>query len=250
MTDTSSSSKAVYNAVPLLEPLLDSSEQAKQQPEETLAQQQAQAELSTLSSAQQQQQQPQPPHRSTAPFVFGVAIGMLCYCLVDSNWVPSLHLPNILVNSLATALLWSTITSAMAYGIFWSAWMVWETATGSSSSADDEEEEQDVGTFQYEDEDDSLAANHQEFFEHMEYYFTLGVFLGFCAACTIDVILFGIPLVGILSMVLVAFLWTLVMLKVAPSTTTTSSTSTEKQQPPSLPQQQSRGGTQLPMMVV
>lgn len=134
---------------------------------------------------------------SLKPFVFGMIVGFACYCLVDSRVVPNLDFRNVLLNSLATALLWSTITSLLAYGIFWATWMLLERQ--------ETREEENNNLFQ-----------SQEFFEQVEYYFTLGVFLGFCTACTVDVILFGIPFLGVMSMVFVAFLWTLVMLKVAP----------------------------------
>ena len=130
-------------------------------------------------------------------FFSGMLLGFFCYCLVDSDLIPSLRLEHVFANSMATALLWSSITSIIAYGVFWFSWSMMEQ-------------------HYYQSNNKNEKPKNDTLFEHMEYYYTLGVFLGFCMACTIDVILFGIPLVGVLSMVAVATMWTWVMIKVAP----------------------------------
>uniref|UniRef100_A0A7S2Y222 Transmembrane protein n=1 Tax=Entomoneis paludosa TaxID=265537 RepID=A0A7S2Y222_9STRA len=203
-TSETSSNKAIYTAVPLLPRDNDDLDESHTTAavEQLLPQEHIHQDHEEEADAVTTQK------HSLKPFFFGMMIGLACYCLVDSNLIPSFQLQNVLVNSLATALMWSTITSALAYGIFWSVWTVMERSVSEGS-----------------------ILENQDFFEHMEYYFTLGVFLGFCTACTVDVILFGIPLLGVMSMVLVAFLWTLVMLNVAP------------------PQQRSKG-TVLPMVIV
>mmetsp|Transcript_2571 Transcript_2571/g.3437 ORF Transcript_2571/g.3437 Transcript_2571/m.3437 type:complete len:189 (-) Transcript_2571:123-689(-) len=174
MTSSTSTDKAIYIAVPLL---------TNEEKNTDAIAAEEQLEASSL-------EEKSPQSHCYKPFLFGVLIGLACYCLVDSHLIPSFKLSNVLANSMATALTWSIVTSALAYSIFWGGWVV--LGLKNSVSAD------------------------QDFFEHMEYYFTLGVFLGFCVACTIDVVMFGIPLLGIMAMVGVAMMWTFAMLKVAP----------------------------------
>lgn len=47
--------------------------------------------------------------------------------------------------------------------------------------------------------------------EHLEYFFALGVFAGFCTACTITDVRYGLPLSSILMTFVVACAWALLM---------------------------------------
>jgi hypothetical protein len=56
--------------------------------------------------------------------------------------------------------------------------------------------------------------------ERLEYYFAMGVFLGFCAACTITDVVFGLPMRSILVTLTVAFAWALLMMTCATNNST------------------------------
>jgi hypothetical protein len=73
-----------------------------------------------------------------------------------------------------------------------------------------------------------------DFLEYCEYYNAFGFFLVIVVACIINVILAGIPLWGVMSVILETAFWTLVMFKVA--------------QPSAMILQHKRAGTILPQI--
>lgn len=85
------------------------------------------------------------------------------------------------------ALAWSTITGVSAYSIF--------------------------ATAHY-----YVLCTPGAFWERLEYYFALGVFLGFCAACTVTDVRFGLPMSSILLTLAVAIVWTMLMMAFAANT--------------------------------
>jgi hypothetical protein len=79
--------------------------------------------------------------------------------------------------------------------------------------------------------------------ERLEYYFAMGVFLGFCAACTATDVMFGLPLRSILLTLTVALAWALLMMTCATNLSTDDDDST-------LPRRHRSKGTVLPMVMV
>lgn len=89
------------------------------------------------------------------------------------------------------ALLWSTVTSTVSYCFFGAFWCALRKSYQES-------------TFY------RTLSNHN-FLADIEYYFAVGVFIGFCFACTISDILYGLPWIGICLTVAVACVWTGIM---------------------------------------
>ena len=119
------------------------------------------------------------------------------------------------------SLAWSSLTSVAAYlffGIFWSA----------------------VLYFHQESVHFDELSSDAFMVDVLEYHYALGVFLGFCLACTVTDVLHGMPWFSVLSTLFIALLWAKLMMWFASKTSSTSSTA-----PPAL-----RKGTNLPMMVV
>jgi hypothetical protein len=97
------------------------------------------------------------------------------------------HFASIFGYSLA----WSCFTSIASYGIF----TALLSCLPSSSSLPNA----------------NASTSQDRRVRSMEYSFALGVFLGFCAACTVTDVLLGMPLKNILLTVTVAAAWALVM---------------------------------------
>ena len=76
--------------------------------------------------------------------------------------------------------------------------------------------------------------------ERLEYCFALGVFLGFCMACTVTDIQFGLPMSSVFLTLAVAIVWTVFMMAFAAS----SPDQVETKRP------SSTKGTVLPMVMV
>ena len=129
-------------------------------------------------------------HR-TAPFLSGSLIGVI-FSLLGFRILLTHQGSGTYMNIFLFALIWSTVTSTVAYFVFGSVW----------SYLMDKYRDIPLLYNSFTDED---------FLADMEYYFALGVFIGFCAACTVSDIIYGLPWTGVILTVLVAFLWTLVM---------------------------------------
>jgi hypothetical protein len=84
------------------------------------------------------------------------------------------------------ALVWSSITGIVAYMIF-------------------------MATHYY------ALDTPYALWERLEYFFAMGVFLGFCAACTVTDVKIGLPLSSILLTLAVAIVWTMLMMAFAVS---------------------------------
>ena len=126
----------------------------------------------------------------TAPFLSGASIGVV-FSLIGFHLLLQYHSYEC-TNIFVFALIWSTVTSTVAYVLFGLGWSylmyVYQQVPRVYTSLMDE-----------------------DFLADIEYYFALGAFIGFCGACTVSDIVYGLPWVGVALTVVVAFLWTLVM---------------------------------------
>lgn len=101
------------------------------------------------------------------------------------------------------ALSWSCLTSLSAYLLFY-AW-----------------------TADYEEVNAKKTHKEDEHLHIQEFYYAIGVFLGFCLACTVTDIVIGMPLSSVGLTILVAIAWSFVMLKCAKQQQTSQPTTTE-----------------------
>ncbi|KAL7558328.1 hypothetical protein ACA910_019358 [Epithemia clementina (nom. ined.)] len=90
------------------------------------------------------------------------------------------------------SLSWSLVTSTTACALFGMAWSCLKSI--------------------YRDMPKVYASLDEEDFQsNMQFYYVLGVFMGFCSVCTINDIVYGIPWTGIALTVAVTVVWTLVV---------------------------------------
>lgn len=130
------------------------------------------------------QETPSPALSLPLYFVFGATLG-----IVFSGVGFYVHQVLVKESLFLFAISWSIFTSSSAYLLF--------HATAHLSGEVDEPDLSD---------DDWQAA---------EYYYALGVFLGFCLTCTAVDIVIGMPLVSIGLTLVVAVVWSGVMMKCA-----------------------------------
>ncbi|KAL7565518.1 hypothetical protein ACA910_012252 [Epithemia clementina (nom. ined.)] len=182
---SSSSSKAVYMAVPLLPKDKDASTAA------AAAEQETSSSLSSSSSSSFFCLAPSCLH-----FLAGSNMGIVCYYAVHALVLPSLpHMTNPLADSAFSALIWSAITTVVAYTLWFGFILVFRSCQSSRAVVQD-------------DEDEDAEAS---FWDEMEYYYALGVFLGFSAACIISLAMAGVPSIFLMAVIFSAFLWTRIM---------------------------------------
>eukprot|EP00527_Entomoneis_sp_CCMP2396_P002183 CAMPEP_0198144782 /NCGR_PEP_ID=MMETSP1443-20131203/18644_1 /TAXON_ID=186043 /ORGANISM="Entomoneis sp., Strain CCMP2396" /LENGTH=188 /DNA_ID=CAMNT_0043808245 /DNA_START=91 /DNA_END=657 /DNA_ORIENTATION=- len=147
-----------------------------------------------------------------APFLAGSVIGAI-FSILGFRVLINHQGDDSYKNIFLFAFLWSTVTSAFAYvvfGILWSALLK-----------------------KYQDTELQRSLADYEFLADIEYYFALGVFIGFCFVCTVSDVFYGLPWVGVTLTIFVACLWTMVMTWFASRT-----------------HEEQRNGTELPSVVV
>ncbi|KAL7558326.1 hypothetical protein ACA910_019356 [Epithemia clementina (nom. ined.)] len=125
------------------------------------------------------------------PFLSGASIGVL-FSVLGFRILLAYQGDNSYKNIFLFALIWSTVTSTAAYAVFGMAWSYMMSVYSEIPQV-------------------YASLVDEDFLADMEYYFALGVFIGFCAACTVSDIIYGLPWTGVMLTVAVAFLWTLVM---------------------------------------
>ena len=105
-------------------------------------------------------------------------MGLVCYVAVGAFILPLVpHVHNSIGDSAIMALIRSVITTTVGYALWFTAIAMYQTCSGSRR----QEQEQECG-------DKEL-----EFWEDMEYFYALGVFVGFSAACVAALVLEGVP---------------------------------------------------------
>eukprot|EP00522_Entomoneis_paludosa_P012252 CAMPEP_0172450436 /NCGR_PEP_ID=MMETSP1065-20121228/8772_1 /TAXON_ID=265537 /ORGANISM="Amphiprora paludosa, Strain CCMP125" /LENGTH=188 /DNA_ID=CAMNT_0013202217 /DNA_START=20 /DNA_END=586 /DNA_ORIENTATION=+ len=185
-------SKQIYTAVPLL------SEEERSE---------------AIQASNEKDETPMESHKyKTLPFIGGSIIGA-AFSIIGFRLLIETQGHDSYKNIFLFALLWSTVTSTVAYiffGLLWTALL---------------QAYQNTKVYK-------ILADY-DFLADIEYYFALGVFIGFCFACTISDIVYGLPWVGVTLTIVVAGLWTLVMTWFA-----------------SRGREEDRNGTSLPSVVV
>ena len=146
--------------------------------------------------------------KSTNPYLViagagasGAVMGLVCYYIMQATMQLVLpHLADPLADSAMTALIWSVITTTLAYTL-------WFAVRPCYQREQDAEEEEDVS--------EGANKNQKEdvYWDDLEYYYAAGVFLGFSAACVISLILAGGPVYFVMMVILSALVWNPVMAK-------------------------------------
>ena len=181
-SSSSSSSKAIYTAVPLLPQSAAAAEESAREP---------------LLSNEEASKSPSSSYYGSVHFVGGGVMGTICYYAVHSAVLPIIpHMTNAVIDSAFAALVWSAITTLVAYAT----WFAFFLASKPCYDQDQKQQEND-------DDDDEENA----FWEDMEFYYALGVFLGFSAACVVFLAMAGVPMIFLLAVMLSAFVWTKIM---------------------------------------
>lgn len=127
----------------------------------------------------------------TTPFASGASIGIF-FSILGFHVLLSYKGGSSYSSIFLFALIWSTVTSTVAYGVFGMGWSYM------------------IHTYRHIPRVYASLMD-EDFLADMEYYFALGVFIGFCTACTASDIIYGLPWTGVILTAFVAFLWTLVM---------------------------------------
>lgn len=218
-TTTTSSSKPIYTAV-----LLDL---------ETAEALQQQLSVPLLSHDDYDVTVKQSSSSSTAAttvkvlnFLMGVCIGVIFSCLgfrvLIQHWDTMGHTDVMLFS-----VVWSSVTSVAAYMLFSLLYICTCCFFGSKSNSTA-----------------AACTESPQMISILEYCFAVGVFLGFCGACTWTDVAYGMPTSSILLTVLVAALWACLMIYCAIATT--KDDDDEEQEPA----QRRRRGTVLPLVFV
>ena len=150
--------------------------------------------------------------KSTNPYLViagagasGAVMGLVCYYIMQATMQLVLsHLADPLADSAMTALIWSVITTTLAYTL-------WFAVRPCYQREQDAEEQEDVS--------EGANKNQKEdvYWDDLEYYYASGVFLGFSAACVISLILAGDPAYFVMMVILSAFVWNRVMASLWPA---------------------------------
>jgi NhaP-type Na+/H+ or K+/H+ antiporter len=128
------------------------------------------------------------------------------------------------------SVIWSSVTSAAAYIMFSTLYTVTCCYFGSSNNSDA-----------------AACMESSKLISILEYCFAIGVFLGFCGACTWTDVAYGMPASSIALTVVVAAVWACLMLYCAFATSKLAQDEEEEQ----LAQRRiSRRGTVLPLVFV
>ena len=179
MSSATSTSKAVYTAVPLL---------SKDAHEE-------------LTQALLNEPTPEnPDHTSSVPscgcsgmhFVIGSVMGVLCYSTIHTIILP--YLPscgNAFADSAISALIWSAITTVTAYSLWFGFIAVYRSCAARLPA--------------------EMTDDECQFWEDMEYFYAVGVFLGFSTSCIVSLALVGVPPPYLLAVIVSAFIWCRIM---------------------------------------
>jgi hypothetical protein len=129
-------------------------------------------------------------HQWQIPFFFVGSVWGMFFSVLGFYVQQSCRFRSILAYSLS----WSCLTSLASFGLFYGTGWVLDRVT-------------------------SLPYEHYENARTLEYSFAVGVFSGFCTACTITDVVLGMPLRNILVTVAVAVVWAAVMVYCGASAT-------------------------------
>jgi hypothetical protein len=140
--------------------------------------------------------------------VLGVSFSVSGFYLLVTHW-PIMTSWSVLSYSLV----WSSATSAAAYILFGLAWSICgiEKRSGRLVNANDDDSDSD-------DEEDDTEENDiyiDRMAHQAEYYFAMGVFIGFCGASTVTDIMFGMSWFNIAVTVVIALVWASIMMHCA-----------------------------------
>ena len=150
--------------------------------------------------------------KSTNPYLViagagasGAVMGLVCHYLLLATMQRVLpHLADPLADSAMTALIWSAITTTLAYTL----WFAVRPCYRKEQNAEEEDDDSE-GTNKNQKED--------AYWDDLEYYYASGVFLGFSAACVISLVLAGVPGYFVMMVILSAFVWNRVMASLRPA---------------------------------
>ena len=209
----SSSSKAIYMAVPLLPQSTNDNKDkdiSKKTQKQTLL-----SSSSSLSVASR-----------FACFMTGGTIGLFCYATFYVTILPlSPHLANFLYDNALSYLIWSFITTPFAYSIGHVFLLALHHRcychnNNNKSRRPQEEENKEYNNDQTQDDNDNKETNVEKIkknnkkntdWDDMEYFYALGVFLGFSSAYTIYFVMTGVPTIFLMTFLILISSWTCVM---------------------------------------
>ena len=212
-SSSSSSSKAIYMAVPLL-PQSTNDNKDKDISKKT----QRQTLLSSSSSLSVASR--------FACFMTGGAMGLFCYATFYVTILPLIpHLANSLYDNALSSLIWSLLTTLFAYSIGHVFLLALHHRcychnNNNKSRRPQEEENKECNNDQVQDDHDNKETNVEKIkkdkkkntdWDDMEYFYALGVFLGFSSACTIYLVMTGVPTIFLMTFLILIVFWTCVM---------------------------------------
>ena len=157
-------------------------------------------------------------------FLTGLCVGAMFSCLGFCVLIQHWHAMGQ-TDVMLFSVIWSSVTSAAAYLLFSAMYAATCCFFGSNNS--------------------SISMESTKTISMLEYCFAVGVFLGFCGACTWTDVAYGMPAESILLTVAVAVLWACLMIYCAFVTSPS-----EQEEEEERAQRRSRRGTILPLVFV
>jgi hypothetical protein len=221
---TINNSKPIYTAV-LLD--LETSEALQQQLSAPLLSHDDDDDANALSSSSASESTSTATTVKILNFLAGICIGVIFSCLGFRVLVEHWHTMGQ-TDVMLFSVIWSSVTSAAAFILF----SILYTATcyyfGSNNST-------------------AACLESTKTIAILEYCFAVGVFLGFCGACTWTDVVYGMPTSSILLTVVVAALWASLMIYCAFATSKSEQEAEDKE----IAQRRiGRRGTVLPLVFV
>jgi hypothetical protein len=156
-------------------------------------------------------------------FLTGICVGVVFSCLGFNVLIQHWHNMGQ-TDVMLFSVMWSSVTSVAAYLLFSALYAATSCFCGRNSTTMESTKTVSI----------------------LEYCFAVGVFLGFCGACTWTDVAYGMPTESILLTVAVAALWACLMIYCAFA----SAPSEEEEEEEELAWRRSRRGTVLPMIFV
>lgn len=112
------------------------------------------------------------------------------------------HLANTWADSAFSAFIWSVLTTAVAYSLWFGFVFVYQASNSASYT-------QTKKTSEHEEDKDDGADNDEDekAWDQLEFYYALGVFMGFSAACLIALARSGVPSLFLVALFGSALAW-------------------------------------------
>lgn len=153
-------------------------------------------------------------------FLAGSGIGITCFYIMDSVVIPLMpHMTNVVADGALSAVVWGVITTSVAFSLWIGFALVSQTFTSKNIENIDNDNHNEkrasetIGDYEVNtnDADENSTTEAYLYWEEKEYFYSLGVLLGFNAACIVSLATKRAPSIFLVALLTMALAWIRVM---------------------------------------